>query len=407
MKNQIADPEAKSFNRAELLENLLQISIALSASRDRREMLEMILTEARRLTNAQAGTLYIKHQDQLQFVVAQNDVIDLSTINDKLIGRSIKIANNSLAGFAALTGRIVNIPDSHHLASGAPFRINRDLDQTTGYDTRSILAIPLKCPDGEVVGVLQLINCLGHDGAIVPFQLHQDQPIMSLASMAAVSIHNLLLTERLKRANLDTIIRLSVIAEFRDRGTAQHIKRISHISTLIARAMKLDDEQVELIQSASPMHDIGKIGIADSILLKPGPLTDEERKIVEKHTIIGGEILANPTNDLMITARDIAMYHHERWDGGGYPHHLKKEEIPLSARIVALADVFDALATERCYKKAYPMDKVIPIIRQEVGKHFDPNVAKAFFSILDHVIETYNAYSKSTDKQAAPEEEQI
>ncbi|MCD6378150.1 MAG: GAF domain-containing protein, partial [Planctomycetes bacterium] len=303
MKNQIAVPEAKFFNRAELLENLLQISIALSASRDRREMLEMILTEARRLTNAQAGTLYIKHQDQLQFVVAQNDVIDLSTINNKLIGRSIKIANNSLAGFAALTGRIVNIPDSHHLASGAPFRINRDLDQTTGYDTRSILAIPLKCPDGEVVGVLQLINCLGHDGAIVPFQLHQDQPIMSLASMAAVSIHNLLLTERLKRANLDTIIRLSVIAEFRDRGTAQHIKRISHISTLIARAMKLDDEQVELIQSASPMHDIGKIGIPDSILLKPGPLTDEERKIVEKHTIIGGEILANPTNDLMITAR--------------------------------------------------------------------------------------------------------
>ena len=407
MKNQIAVPEAKSFNRAELLENLLQISIALSASRDRREMLEMILTEARRLTNAQAGTLYIKHQDQLQFVVAQNDIIDLSTIDDKLIGRGIKIANNSLAGFAALTGRIVNIPDSHHLASGAPFRINRDLDQTTGYDTRSILAIPLKCPDGEVVGVLQLINCLGHDGAIVPFQLHQDQPIMSLASMAAVSIHNLLLTERLKRANLDTIIRLSVIAEFRDRGTAQHIKRISHISTLIARAMKLDDEQVELIQSASPMHDIGKIGIPDSILLKPGPLTDEERKIVEKHTIIGGEILANPTNDLMITARDIAMYHHERWDGGGYPHHLKKEEIPLSARIVALADVFDALATERCYKKAYPMDKVIPIIRQEVGKHFDPNVAKAFFSILDHIVETYNAYTKSTNKQATLEEEQI
>ncbi len=405
MENQPIATQSESQTRAELLEKLLQISISLTASRDRREMLEMILTEARRLTNAQAGTLYIKHQDQLQFVVAQNDVIDLSTIDDKLIGRSIKIANNSLAGFAALTGRIVNIPDSHHLASGAPFRINRDLDQTTGYDTRSILAIPLKCPDGEVVGVLQLINCLGHDGTIVPFQLHQDQPIMSLASMAAVSIHNLLLTERLKRANLDTIIRLSVIAEFRDRGTAEHIKRISHISALIARAMKLDDEQVELIQSASPMHDIGKIGIADSILLKPGPLTDEERKIVEKHTVIGGEILANPTNELMITARDIAMYHHERWDGEGYPHHLKKEEIPLSARIVALADVFDALATERCYKKAYPMDKVIPIIRQEVGKHFDPNVAKAFFGILDHVVETYNAYSKSTDKQAALEEQ--
>jgi len=391
MENRTVVSKVRSLNRADLLENLLQISIALSASRDRRKMLKMILTEARRLTAAQAGTLYIKYQDQLQFVIAQNDVIDLSTIDDKLIGKNIKITNNSLAGFAALTGRIVNIPDSHHLASGAPFRINRDLDRTTGYDTRSILAIPLKCPDGEVVGVLQLINCMGPDGSIIPFQLHQDQPIMSLASMAAVSIHNSLLTERLKRANLDTIIRLSVIAEFSDHNTAEHIKRISHISALIARAMKLDDEQVELIQSASPMHDIGKIGIPDSVLLKPGPLTKEERKIIEKHTIIGGEILAKPTNELMATARDIALYHHERWDGEGYPHHLKKEEIPLSARIVALADVFDALSTERCYKKAYPIDKVIPIIHKEIGKHFDPNVADAFFSVLDEIVATYTA----------------
>jgi putative two-component system response regulator len=241
------------------------------------------------------------------------------------------------------------------------------------------------------VGVLQLINRTAQSGAVVPFPCQEDSPLHSLASMAAASIQNALLMERLRQANLDTIIRLAVVAEFRDSATAEHIQRISRLSALTARAMKLDAGQVELIQCASPMHDIGKVGIPDAILLKPGPLTPEERKTVETHTLMGAEILANPANELMCMARDIALYHHERWEGNGYPHQLKGGKIPLPARIVGLADVFDALATKRCYKNAYPMDKVVEIIGQERGKHFDPRITDAFFGVLDEVKASYRS----------------
>ncbi len=376
---------------AELLQSLLQISVNLSATRDRRVMLEMILTEARRLSGAEAGSLYVRHGDHLEFVVAQNDAVDVSGLTDGLLDRTVSVGSDSLAGFTADTGRVINIPDAYRLTPGTPFRIDRDFDAATGYRTQSIIALPLKCPDGEVVGVLQLINRLSEPGAVVPFPCREDSPLLSLASMAAVSVQNALLMERLRQANLDTIIRLAVVAEFRDSATAEHIQRISHLSALTARAMRLDSQQVELIQCASPMHDIGKIGIPDSILLKPAALTPDERKIVETHTLIGAEILRNPANELMAMAHDIALYHHERWDGGGYPKRLKGEKIPLPARIVCLADVFDALATKRCYKDAYPMDKVVQIVRSEHGRHFDPRVADAFFGVFDEVAGSYES----------------
>ncbi len=375
---------------SELLERLLQLSVDLSAVSDRQKMLDMILSEARRISGAQAGSLYIRRGESLEFVVAQNDIVDVGLLSQSLLGKTVEVGDNSLSGFAATTGRIINIPNSYNLPSGVPFRINRDYDAATGYQARSILAVPLKCPDGEVVGVLQLINRIDSDGTIVPFPEPRHRPIMSLASLAAVSIHNALLVDRLKHAHLDTVIRLSVVAEFRDSNTARHIERISRISVLIARALGLDEEQVELIQYASPMHDIGKIGVPDSILLKPGSLTGEERKIVETHTIMGAEILGNATNELISMARDIAVSHHERWDGTGYPHRLAGGEIPLSGRIVCVADVFDALISERCYKDAYPIEKVLEIIRDENGRHFDPNITKAFFDVLDEILTAYD-----------------
>ena len=379
------------FAEADLLHSLLEISVNLSATRDRRAMLEMILSEARRLTGAQAGSLYVRHKNRLEFVVAQNDAVDVAKLEDGRLSSAVEVGTDSLAGFAAKSGRIINIPDAYRLSAGAPFRVNRDFDAATGYRTQSILAMPLTCPDEEVVGVLQLINRLNEAGAVVPFPCEEDAPVMSLASMAAVSIQNALLMERLKQANLDTIIRLAVVAEFRDRSTAEHIQRISHLCAMTARSMQLDAQQIELIQCASPMHDIGKIGVPDSILLKPAPLTPDERKVVETHTLIGAEILRNPANELMHMAHDIALYHHERWNGTGYPERIKGERIPLSARIVCLADVFDALATKRCYKNAYPMDKVVEIIRKERGKQFDPRILDAFFEVFDEAKAGYGS----------------
>jgi putative two-component system response regulator len=239
------------------------------------------------------------------------------------------------------------------------------------------------------VGVLQLFNRLDGRGEVTAFPSADDSVIQSLASMAALAIHNILLQERLKQAHLDTILRLSVAVEFRDSCTYDHIRRMAGTSALVARAMGLSDLEVELIRAASPMHDIGKIGIPDAVLQKPGPLTPEERAVMERHPEIGAEILGRSTNDLLAAAREVALTHHERWNGQGYPGRLAGEAIPISGRIVGLADVFDALASKRVYKAAFPLSKVLEIICGERGKHFDPRVVDAMMATLDDVSKVY------------------
>jgi putative two-component system response regulator len=207
--------------------------------------------------------------------------------------------------------------------------------------------------------------------------------------MAAVTIHNALLQEELRKAHLETVVRLSVAAEFRDDETSSHIRRISHTSALIAKALGLDSKQVQLIRYASPMHDVGKIGIPDAILSKPGKLTSDERIAMMEHSAIGPEILGDPLSEVMTLARQIALTHHERWDGKGYPDGLAGEQIPLCGRIVAVADVFDALVSKRCYKEAMPIDQAMEQIRKERGQAFDPAVVEAFFASLDDILAFY------------------
>jgi len=376
---------------ADVLKGLLEIGVNLSAMPDRRKMLEMILREARRLARAEAGSLYVLRDGHLRFVAAQNDRLPPGAIADVFLDKEIPVTTDSLAGFVAATVQVVNIPDADHLAEDWPFQINRAFDATSGYHTRSILAIPLRRPDGSCVGVLELLNRLDAGGRIVAFPSAEGTGILSLASMAAVTISNALLQEELKAAHLDTIIRLSMVVEHRDNVTAQHVRRISHTARLVAEAMGLARREVELIECAAPMHDVGKVGIPDRILHKPGPLTARERRIVEQHALIGADILGQPNNDLIATAHDVAISHHERWDGGGYPYGLTGSEIPLSGRIVGLADVLDALLSERCYKHAYSEETSLEIIRSESGKQFDPGVVEAFFRVADRVLEPYRS----------------
>jgi len=376
---------------ADVLKGLLEIGVNLSAMPDRRKMLDMILLETRKLARAEAGSLYVLRDGRLRFVAAQNDRLPDGAISDVFLDKEIPVATDSLAGFVASTVQVVNIPDADHLADDWPFRINRNFDATSGYHTRSVLAIPLRRPDGSCVGVLELLNRLDEFGNVVAFPNAEGTGILSLASMAAVTISNALLQEEVKAAHLDTIIRLSVVVEHRDNVTAQHVRRISRTARLIAEAMGLDQRQVELIECAAPMHDVGKVGVPDAILHKPGPLTDEERRSVEQHALIGADILSHPASDLIAAAHDIAISHHERWDGGGYPYGLAGHEIPLSGRIVCLADVLDALLSERCYKRAYSVETSLGIIRSESGKQFDPSVVEAFFGVADAILAPYRS----------------
>ena len=187
--------------------------------------------------------------------------------------------------------------------------------------------------------------------------------------------------ERLKLASLETVLRLSRAAEFKDEETANHIRRVSQYAMLLARKDGLGEEAVEKIQYAAPMHDIGKIGIPESILLKPGELTPEEWKIMKQHPDIGVKILEGSQTDFIILAEVIALTHHERWNGSGYPNGLKGEEIPLEGRIVAIADVFDALTSKRPYRKEMSFQKAFQFIASQRGTLFDPGLVDLFCSL--------------------------
>lgn len=191
--------------------------------------------------------------------------------------------------------------------------------------------------------------------------------------------------EKLKTASLDTVYRLARAAEYKDEDTGAHVERMSHYSSAIARSMGLDDEFVENILWAAPMHDIGKIGIPDRVLQKPGKLDADEWVIMRSHTTIGAEILKDASADFIKLAAEIAISHHEKWNGSGYPQGIKGSDIPLAGRIVALSDVFDALTSERPYKAPFPLEKAIDIIKEGQGSHFDPEVVNAFFSIQDEI----------------------
>ncbi|MGQ9830842.1 MAG: HD domain-containing phosphohydrolase [Thermochromatium sp.] len=193
-------------------------------------------------------------------------------------------------------------------------------------------------------------------------------------------------TRQIRETQLQVIQRLGRAAEYRDNETGQHILRMSHTATLLAQHLGWNEEQCEMMLHASPMHDVGKIGIPDSILLKPGPLTPEEWRIMQTHSTIGGDILSGDDSDLLRMAREIALTHHEKWDGSGYPLGLAGEDIPESGRIVALADVFDALTSVRPYKPAWKVEAALEWMRGQSGRHFDPRLLEVFLALVPEIL---------------------
>lgn len=206
-------------------------------------------------------------------------------------------------------------------------------------------------------------------------------------------------TKELLDTRLEIIRRLGRAAEYRDNETGFHIIRMSKYAQLIGKAYGMSEYDAEILLHASPMHDIGKIGIPDSILLKPGQLNEEEWEIMKTHAGIGAEILSGHNSDLIETARIIALTHHERWDGTGYPQKLHQKDIPLVGRIVAICDVFDALTTERPYKRPWTVEEALKYIEENAGRHFDPEIVRVFMEILPSLLTVKEQYREPMENK--------
>jgi putative two-component system response regulator len=200
-------------------------------------------------------------------------------------------------------------------------------------------------------------------------------------------------TVELEQTRLEIIRRLGRAAEYKDDDTGLHVIRMSHYARLLAEASNFSADRAELLFNAAPMHDIGKIGIPDNILQKSGPLTEAEWVVMRQHPAIGAGIIGKHQSDLLDVARTVALTHHEKWDGSGYPRGRAGEDIPIEGRIVAVVDVFDALTSKRPYKEEWPVEQAVAYLREHSGLHFDPALVPRFLELLPQVLEIKRQYS--------------
>ncbi|MEO0293872.1 MAG: HD domain-containing phosphohydrolase [candidate division WOR-3 bacterium] len=372
-----------------LYETLIKIGINLSAEKDLERLLNLILESACRICKADAGTFYLKNDNFLEFKVSRNFTLE-KKLGKKLLElvspHVLPISNKSIAGWSAEIKEIINIKDLSSLKN-VPYSHNTEFEEKTGYKCKSMLTVPILDRENSLVGVFQLINKT--KGNKITYFTRTDEKIAhSLSSQAAVAIRSAQLTEELKAAHLETIYLLGEAAEYKNKETGDHIKRVASFTKVIAENLGLDKDVVEIIYKGSPLHDIGKIGIPDKILTKPGKLKKEEWEIMKQHTTFGFNLLKNSTSNIIKTAAEIAYTHHERWDGKGYPRGLKGKEIPISGRIVALSDFFDALTSKRSYrKKPFSFEETLSIIKKEREKHFCPETTEAFFKGIKKIKE--------------------
>lgn len=327
------------------------------------ETLVLLAKEVRQLLEAQRVVIY--------FIDAGRSELLAKTISCRQPSVALPPVpmSDGVAGFVARTGKTV---------------LTQKAERHPSYDSRCdqpgpLLACPIRGASGRPIGVIEVNKRPG-----APPFVREDAGLMALvSSKLAATMDNAQLLEQLKRSNLESIYILAQAAEYRDQeDTAHHLKRMSEFSAVIAQTMGLALERVEIIRFASPLHDIGKIAIRDAVLKKPGRFSPQEYEEMKRHTLLGYEMLREAQSPMLQLAREIALTHHERFDGGGYPRGLKGLEIPLESRIVSLADVFDALSTERIYKPPWPLERVREHIRGEAGKHFDPQVVEAFEASL-------------------------
>ncbi len=350
---------------------LVNIGQAVAAEKNIDSLIKTIAEETKTALNADRCTvfLYDKENNELYSKVATG-----------LDTKELRIpADKGIAGHVVQTGETINIKDAYN-----DKRFNSDVDKKTGYKTKTILCMPIKNYNQEIIGVFQVLNKF--DEYFTP---DDEDLLVAIASSAGISLENAQLFERQQKlleeqkVILDSFIEtLAASIDARDKITAGHSSRVRMFATLIAQEFGMEKHDLYVLEKAAALHDIGKIGIRDSVLQKEGKLTPEEYKHIQEHVEITHHILEKiHTSKDFQEITEIACSHHEKYDGTGYYRHLKGEEIPFGGRILAVSDVFDAITSKRHYRDKMPIEKVIEIIMNGSGSHFDPKVVDKFLLI--------------------------
>ncbi|HOP63131.1 MAG TPA: HD domain-containing protein [Spirochaetota bacterium] len=390
----------------EKLKEIIQLGSEINTVQDLDILLEKILFETRKIAGADAGTIYIKNRDSLVFTHAQNDTLSSRLPKGKKLiysSFSLPITQKSLSGYAALTGETVVEQDVYAI-EGRPYGFDRSFDEKASYRTKSVMTIPLKNEREDILGVMQIINPKNGRNEITVFSEEDMLYVNHFAGMASMVIQKAQMTRAL-------ILRMIQMAELRDpKETGAHVNRVASYSVemyeLWAKHKGIPADEIQenrdTLRMAAMLHDIGKVAISDLILKKPARFTREEFEIMKSHTWQGARIFIDAQSKVDEAAREVAMTHHENWDGTGYPGRidlatglaiekdfdgnplpLKGEEIPLFGRIAAIADVYDALSSRRVYKDSWAEKDVYREISDLSGKKFDPEIVEVFFESLD------------------------
>ena len=384
--------DTKSLTANEILDYVFTYLAEVSSLTDYDEILVVLAKMGRSLTSADRCSIWVVSEDKktLWTKVAQE------------VGRLEIPADSGIVGAAIENGQREIIPDAYF-----DERFNRHIDEETGYRTKSMMVIPMYDYDENIIGAIQVVN---HHGENSIFEARDLERLTLASTYAAETLVSAKLAIEITETQKEVVFTMGSIAESRSKETGNHVKRVAEYSKILALAYGMDEEEAELLKQASPMHDIGKVAIPDSILNKPGRFDENERFIMNTHAELGHKMIKDSKRPLLQAASIVAYEHHEKFNGTGYPRKLKGENIHIYGRITALADVFDALGSDRVYKKAWSDERIFKLLHEERGEHFDPKLIDLFFENLDEikaVRESFNDKYEGSDSQTEQKEIKI
>ena len=423
--------------RTDKLKMALQVDAILNKRQDLDILLEEILTQARNIINADAGSIYLKDGDELVVQYSQNDTKQAELKPGQKLPYNVlryPIADYTTSGHAAKSRKIVNVRNVYDIPPDAPYGFDPSYDAASGYRTVSTLSIPLETNNEELLGVLQLINKKDSRDRTLPFCKGDETILAHLAQQATMALQRAKLTRLL-------LYRMNSMAQYRDpKETGPHVNRVASYALAIYERFankkgipkRVIEHQRDILRMAAMLHDVGKVAIPDHILQKPGPLDPKEREIMETHTLWGARLFNQRETEFDDVARIVALNHHENWDGTGYPGWVdadtgvplktkpngepikldedgkpiakKGDEIPLFGRVVAIADVYDALRKKRMYKPAFPEEETIRIIKELSGTKFDPELVDMFIELLPSIHTISERFAEPDDPAVDAEE---